>query len=99
MPHPLDDVEMTGCHGVESAGIDGMLPRLGPVGRIGHRPKLRWDRRRVYAVRPWPIFRPEDIDLQEGAGVAVHRVEDLPGLKVTPFVRRAIHSHLLPVIT
>ena len=42
--------------------------------------------------------RPEDIDLQEGAGVAVHRVEDLPGLKITPFVRRAIYSHLLPAI-
>ena len=43
--------------------------------------------------------RPEDIDLQEGAGVAVHRVEDLPGLKITPFVRRAIYSNLLPAIT
>jgi len=42
--------------------------------------------------------RPEDIDLQEGAGVGVHRVEDLAGLKVTPFVRRAIDSHLLSVI-
>ncbi|HEX3733489.1 MAG TPA: NUDIX domain-containing protein [Mycobacteriales bacterium] len=42
--------------------------------------------------------RPEDIDLQEGAGVAVHRVEDLPRLKITPFVRRAIYSHLLPAI-
>jgi uncharacterized protein len=42
--------------------------------------------------------RLEDIDLQEGAGVAVHRVEDLPGLKITPFVRRAIYSHLLPAI-
>jgi 8-oxo-dGTP pyrophosphatase MutT (NUDIX family) len=41
---------------------------------------------------------PEDIDLQEGAGVGVHRVEDLPGLKITPFVRRAIYSHLLPAI-
>jgi len=43
--------------------------------------------------------RPEDIDLQEGAGVVVHRVEDLPGLKITPFVRRAIYSHLLPAIS
>jgi 8-oxo-dGTP diphosphatase len=41
---------------------------------------------------------PGDIDLREGAGVGVHRVEDLPELKVTPFVRRAIHSHLLPII-
>ena len=42
--------------------------------------------------------RPEDIDLHEGAGVGVHRIEDLPGLKMTPFVRRAIYSHLLPLI-
>jgi ADP-ribose pyrophosphatase YjhB (NUDIX family) len=42
--------------------------------------------------------RPEDIDLHEGAGVAVHRVEDLPELKMTPFVRRAIYAHLLPLI-
>jgi uncharacterized protein (TIGR02246 family) len=42
--------------------------------------------------------RPEDINLNEGAGVGVHRVEDLPGLKITPFVRRAIYSDLLPVI-
>src|ERR1700735_3141293 len=42
--------------------------------------------------------RPEDIDLNEGAGVGVHRIEDLPNLKMTPFVRRAIYSHLLPVI-
>jgi ADP-ribose pyrophosphatase YjhB (NUDIX family) len=39
-----------------------------------------------------------DIDLQEGAGVGVHRVEGLPDLKITPFVRRAIYSHLLPLI-
>jgi 8-oxo-dGTP pyrophosphatase MutT (NUDIX family) len=42
--------------------------------------------------------RPEDIDLHEGAGVAVHAIEDLPGLKITPFVRRAIYSHLLELI-
>ena len=43
-------------------------------------------------------FKPEDIDLQEGAGVGIQRLEDLPGLKITPFVRRAIESHLLPVL-
>ena len=43
-------------------------------------------------------YRPEDIDLREGAGVAIHGVADLAGLKVTPFVRRAIESHLLPVL-
>ena len=42
--------------------------------------------------------RPEDIDLHEGAGIGVHSVADLPGLKMTPFVRHAIYSHLLPVI-
>lgn len=42
-------------------------------------------------------FRPEDIDLQEGAGVGIQRVADLPSLKVTPFVRRAIESHLMPL--
>ena len=44
-------------------------------------------------------YRPEDIDLREGAGVAVHSLEDLRGLKMSPFVRRAICSHLLPVLT
>lgn len=43
-------------------------------------------------------FQAEDIDLQEGAGVGIQRIADLPGLKVTPFVRRAIQSHLLPVL-
>lgn len=43
-------------------------------------------------------FRPEDIELGEGAGVGIQRVGDLPGLKVTPFVRRAIESHLLPLL-
>jgi 8-oxo-dGTP diphosphatase len=44
-------------------------------------------------------YRPEDIDLREGAGVAVHSLEDLPQLKMSPFVRRAIGSHLLPVLS
>ena len=43
-------------------------------------------------------YRPEDIDLHEGAGVAIQGLVDLPGLKVTPFVRRAIESCLLPVL-
>lgn len=43
-------------------------------------------------------YRPEDIDLREGAGVAVHPIADLPALKMSPFVRRAIGSHLLPVL-
>ena len=40
----------------------------------------------------------DDINLTEGAGVGIHRIEDLPGLKITPFVRRAIESALLPAI-
>jgi 8-oxo-dGTP pyrophosphatase MutT (NUDIX family) len=43
-------------------------------------------------------FRPDDIDLHEGAGVGIQRIADLPGLKITPFVRRAIESHLLPLL-
>jgi hypothetical protein len=43
-------------------------------------------------------FQSDDIGLHEGAGVGIHRVEDLPGLKITPFVRRAIEPDLLPAI-
>jgi hypothetical protein len=43
-------------------------------------------------------YQPTDIDLHEGAGVAVQRVADLPKLKLAPFIRRAIESHLLPII-
>src|ERR1700751_712125 len=43
-------------------------------------------------------YRPENIDFREGAGVAVHAVADLPMLKMSPFVRRAIGAHLLPVL-
>lgn len=43
-------------------------------------------------------YRPEDVDLREGAGVAIQRIQDLPGLKISPFVRRAIESHLLPLL-
>ncbi|HET9079396.1 MAG TPA: NUDIX domain-containing protein [Trebonia sp.] len=43
-------------------------------------------------------YQPEDIDLQEGADAGLHRITELPGLKITPFVRRAIESHLLPAI-
>jgi 8-oxo-dGTP diphosphatase len=42
--------------------------------------------------------RLEDIDLHEGAGVGVHSIEALPDLKMTPFVRRAVYSHLIPRI-
>lgn len=43
-------------------------------------------------------YRPEDIHLTEGAGVGIQRIEDLRGLKITPFVRRAIESNLLPLL-
>ena len=32
-------------------------------------------------------FRPEDINLSEGAGIGIQRITDLPALKITPFVR------------
>jgi hypothetical protein len=41
---------------------------------------------------------PEQIDLHEGAGVGVHSLDDLEDLEVTPFVRRAITSHLTPLL-
>ncbi len=41
---------------------------------------------------------PNDIDLQEGAGVGVFGVRDLASLELSPFVRRAIESHLLPEV-
>jgi 8-oxo-dGTP diphosphatase len=44
-------------------------------------------------------YHPDDIDLGEGAGVANQRIADLRELKIAPFIRRAIESHLLPVIT
>jgi 8-oxo-dGTP pyrophosphatase MutT (NUDIX family) len=43
-------------------------------------------------------YRPEDIDLREGADVAIQGIANVAGLKVTPFVRRAIESRLLPVL-
>jgi 8-oxo-dGTP pyrophosphatase MutT (NUDIX family) len=39
-----------------------------------------------------------DIELTEGAGTGIHALEDLDSLEVTPFVRRAIKSHLVPVL-
>lgn len=41
---------------------------------------------------------PEDIHLQEGAGVGVHSLADLDQLDVTPFIRRAIDAHLRPIL-
>jgi 8-oxo-dGTP diphosphatase len=43
-------------------------------------------------------IKPEQIDLHEGAGIGVHSLDDLEDLEVTPFVRRAINSHLAPLI-
>jgi 8-oxo-dGTP diphosphatase len=41
---------------------------------------------------------PQDIDLQEGAGIGIHSIGDLGRLPVAPFVYRAIHSHLVPAL-
>lgn len=41
---------------------------------------------------------PGDVDLREGAGVAVHAIEDLEDLAIPPFVRRAINHHLVPLL-
>lgn len=41
---------------------------------------------------------PDDIDLREGAGVGVHGIGELDRLPVAPFVRRAVRSHLVPVL-
>lgn len=41
---------------------------------------------------------PEQIDLHEGAGVGTHSLDELERLEVTPFVRRAITSHLAPLL-
>jgi 8-oxo-dGTP diphosphatase len=43
-------------------------------------------------------YQPGDIDLHEGADVAIQHVADLPRLKLAPFIRRAIESNLLPLI-
>jgi 8-oxo-dGTP diphosphatase len=43
-------------------------------------------------------FKPEQIELHEGAGVGVHSLDEIDNLNVTPFVRRAINSHLAPLI-
>jgi hypothetical protein len=56
------------------------------------------DGREVSLFYVFGDYRPEDIDLREGAGVAVHPLEDLPLLKMSPFVRRAIDSRLLPIL-
>jgi 8-oxo-dGTP pyrophosphatase MutT (NUDIX family) len=44
-------------------------------------------------------IQPADINLGEGAGIGLHTLQALDTLRVTPFVRRAIHSHLVPVLT
>jgi len=42
--------------------------------------------------------RLEDISLQEGAGVGVHRSDQLGALRIAPFVRQALEEHLLPLL-
>jgi 8-oxo-dGTP diphosphatase len=40
----------------------------------------------------------DDIDLHEGAGVGLHTVDELADLRVSPFIRRAIHADLVPAL-
>lgn len=42
---------------------------------------------------------PADIDLQEGLGIGVFNVSELGDLDISPFVRRAIQSHLMPLLS
>jgi 8-oxo-dGTP pyrophosphatase MutT (NUDIX family) len=42
---------------------------------------------------------PSDIDLQEGLGIGVFTVSELGDLDISPFVRRAIQSHLMPLLS
>ena len=44
-------------------------------------------------------IRPDQIDLQEGAGIGVHSLADLATLRVSPFVCRANTDHLTPLLT
>ena len=41
---------------------------------------------------------PGDIDLQEGAGTGVFSIEQLEGMKVSPFVRRLLADHGATVV-
>jgi len=43
-------------------------------------------------------IRPSDINLREGQGFDVFTVTELADLNISPFVRRAIDSHLLPFL-
>ena len=43
-------------------------------------------------------IEPTDIELQEGVGIGVFGVSQLDDLNITPFVRRAIQSHLVQIL-
>lgn len=42
---------------------------------------------------------PSDINLQEGLGIGVFTITELADLDISPFVRRAIQSHLVPILS
>jgi 8-oxo-dGTP diphosphatase len=71
---------------------------IGPPTFLTEAPDTEGDGRLVSLFYLTGGITPADIDLHEGAGVGVHRIEDLDQLPVAPFVRRAIRSHLLPAL-
>jgi 8-oxo-dGTP pyrophosphatase MutT (NUDIX family) len=42
---------------------------------------------------------PSDIILQEGVGIGVFTIAQLRDLNISPFVRRSIHSHVIPMLS
>jgi 8-oxo-dGTP pyrophosphatase MutT (NUDIX family) len=44
-------------------------------------------------------IQPQDINLREGQGIGVFSISELADLNISPFVRRAIHAHLLPMLS
>jgi hypothetical protein len=44
-------------------------------------------------------IRPADIILQEGVGIGVFTVSELKDLNISPFVRRTIESHVIPMLS
>ena len=44
-------------------------------------------------------IRPADIILQEGVGIGVFTVSELKDLNISPFVRRTMESHVIPMLS
>lgn len=77
----------------EETGIEVRGPR-----RLTEAVDVEGDGRLVSLYYVLGGIAPEDIDLQEGAGIGVHRFEELGRLKVPPFIRRAIEVDLRPMV-